>query len=160
MNSVTPIKNRNISFKKEDSAKELLVLIGCVLFSLFCVVSLFDRFPKDTKSVQNLQVGSGQHLVLKTFSGQFSKNNLLLNFPKENLHLTPFFFLPVAINYCEKPLLMSIKGIGPSLADRILETRNRVGVFSNAEDLLQVRGIGPIRLAKLKPYLSFITYHE
>jgi len=51
--------------------------------------------------------------------------------------------------------LVSLPGIGPKLAKRIIEYRERHGPFRRPEDLLEVKGIGPKRLRKIKPYLRF-----
>ena len=46
-----------------------------------------------------------------------------------------------------------LPGIGPALARRIVETRERLGRFSRPEDLLEVPGIGAKKLDSLRPYL-------
>jgi competence protein ComEA len=40
------------------------------------------------------------------------------------------------------------------LARRIVEHREAKGLFRQLDDLLQVKGIGPRLLARLKPHLS------
>ena len=45
------------------------------------------------------------------------------------------------------------QGIGPALAQRIIETRNS-GRFTSADDLLRVPGIGKAKLAKLRDYVE------
>ena len=46
--------------------------------------------------------------------------------------------------------LLSIPGIGPTLAQRILEQRMLSGPISHWEELDQVRGIGPATLKKIR----------
>lgn len=48
-----------------------------------------------------------------------------------------------------------LPGIGPRTAEAILEHRAAHGPFGAAEDLLAVRGIGPVTLARMKPWLRF-----
>jgi competence ComEA-like helix-hairpin-helix protein len=48
-----------------------------------------------------------------------------------------------------------LPGIGPGLAQRIIQTRQAHGPFTKAEELLKVPGIGPRSLTRLTPYLSF-----
>lgn len=46
--------------------------------------------------------------------------------------------------------LESLPGIGPALAKRIVESRNRDGPFRVPDDLLRVRGIGPRTLDRIR----------
>lgn len=59
----------------------------------------------------------------------------------------------VRINSASAGELQQLPGIGPALAQRIVETRNS-GRFSSAEDLLRVPGIGKAKLAKLRNYVE------
>ena len=59
----------------------------------------------------------------------------------------------VRINSASVSELQLLPGIGPALAQRIVETRNG-GRFTSAEDLLRVPGIGKAKLAKLRNYVE------
>ena len=59
----------------------------------------------------------------------------------------------VRINSASAGELQQLPGIGPALAQRIVETRNN-GRFTSAEDLLRVPGIGKAKLAKLRDYVE------
>ena len=50
--------------------------------------------------------------------------------------------------------LLSVRGIGPALATRILEARTRRGSFARLEELLEIEGIGEKSLARLRGYLT------
>ena len=56
----------------------------------------------------------------------------------------------ININTANKKELISIKGIGPVLADRIILKRP----FANLDDLLKIKGIGKKKLEKMKPRIS------
>jgi competence ComEA-like helix-hairpin-helix protein len=49
----------------------------------------------------------------------------------------------ININTATVEELTSLKGIGESLAQRIIDYREKSGPFENADDLLNVKGIGP-----------------
>lgn len=59
----------------------------------------------------------------------------------------------VRINSASAGELQQLPGIGPALAQRIVETRNN-GRFTSADDLLRVPGIGKAKLAKLRNYVE------
>lgn len=59
----------------------------------------------------------------------------------------------VRINSASAGELQQLPGIGPALAQRIVDTRSR-GRFTSAEDLLRVPGIGKAKLAKLRAYVE------
>ena len=59
----------------------------------------------------------------------------------------------VRINSAGVSELQQLPGIGPALAQRIVETRSR-GRFTSADDLLRVPGIGKAKLAKLRDYVE------
>ena len=60
----------------------------------------------------------------------------------------------VDLNTASRDQLMQVKGIGPSLADRIIEFRKEHGPFRRVDDLLKIRGVGEKSLAKLRPHLK------
>lgn len=59
----------------------------------------------------------------------------------------------VSINSASASELQQLPGIGPALAQRIVETR-KGGRFTSADDLLRVPGIGKAKLAKLRNYVE------
>lgn len=50
--------------------------------------------------------------------------------------------------------LDAINGIGPALAQRIVEYRDSNGPFTSVEDLQKVKGIGAALYAKITPYVT------
>jgi competence ComEA-like helix-hairpin-helix protein len=59
------------------------------------------------------------------------------------------FFQPIPINRAPLDVLVSLPGIGPVLAERIVARRKAHGPFGKMEELQQVAGIGPKKYAAL-----------
>jgi competence ComEA-like helix-hairpin-helix protein len=57
----------------------------------------------------------------------------------------------IDLNGATKAQLELLPGIGPALAQRILDQRAKLGRFASVDDLEGVRGIGPKVMAKLRP---------
>lgn len=56
----------------------------------------------------------------------------------------------VNINTASAEELQTLSGIGPSMAQSIIDERTKNGAFASAEDLMRVSGIGEKKLAKIK----------
>lgn len=59
----------------------------------------------------------------------------------------------VTVNQADAGELEALPGVGPVLAQRIIEHRDLHGPFSTPEDLLDVSGIGESILARLRPHI-------
>ncbi len=60
---------------------------------------------------------------------------------------------PININIADFNELVSIPGIGPSLAEAILGYRKTHGPFKEMSQLLQVKGIGKKKLQEIAKYV-------
>lgn len=59
----------------------------------------------------------------------------------------------VSINHADKETLMTLKGVGETVADRIITYRNEQGYFQNIEDIMEVNGIGIKTFEKMQSML-------
>jgi comEA protein len=59
----------------------------------------------------------------------------------------------IAINRADKNLLEQLPGVGPVLAKRILDFREKNGKFKTAEDLMKVKGIGNKTYDRISPFI-------
>jgi competence protein ComEA len=60
----------------------------------------------------------------------------------------------VNINTASVEQLTTLPGVGPKLAARIVEYRQKSGSFRATQDLLNVKGIGEKNFAKIESWLS------
>jgi comEA protein len=58
----------------------------------------------------------------------------------------------ININTALRTELMNLPGVGESTADKILQYRKQ-NPFKSIEDLMQVKGIGPKKFEKIRPYI-------
>ena len=59
----------------------------------------------------------------------------------------------ININTADKETLSQLSGVGPVIADRIIEYRDKNGAFKSVEEITEVKGIGPGILMKIKEYI-------
>lgn len=57
------------------------------------------------------------------------------------------------LNTADYADLLRLPGIGPVLARRIIDYRDRHGPFAAIDSLVQVSGIGAVKLEKLRPHV-------
>ena len=62
--------------------------------------------------------------------------------------------IPLSLNHCTQEELTHIKGIGPSLAQRIIKGRP----WKHVQDLIRLKGVGIKKLNKITPYLTLKSY--
>ena len=60
----------------------------------------------------------------------------------------------ISLNQAGAAALMSLPGIGPALADRIIAFRDQNGYFESVDDLARVQGIGPNQVERLRPLVA------
>ncbi len=85
----------------------------------------------------------------------------MVNFKKLCLGLILVLFLVgnvlaglVNLNTATKEELQTLPGVGPAVAQRIVEYRTKCGPFKSVDELLEIKGIGPKKLEKIKPLVT------
>jgi len=90
---------------------------------------------------------SEQRVLAIQYSGDYPE---IVNLPPEVANI---FFRPISVNRAGKNILSTLPGIGPVLADRIVQRRKEKGPFRSIDEILQIPGIGPGKLAQLLEYI-------
>lgn len=60
----------------------------------------------------------------------------------------------ININSANLQELQRINGVGPAIAQRIIDYRNTHGAFTQVDDLQKVRGIGPKTMERIRPQVT------
>jgi competence protein ComEA len=61
---------------------------------------------------------------------------------------------PVNLNTATAEQLATIPGVGPRMAERIIDYRQKNGGFKKVEDLMNVSGVGEKSFLKMKPLIT------
>lgn len=60
----------------------------------------------------------------------------------------------VNINTASATELQKLPGVGPSTAQKFIEYRTQIGRFASVEQVQDIKGIGPKKFAKLRPFIT------
>lgn len=97
-----------------------------------------------------LLAGAGLHFLLRIQSlNRFFYKDMLVSVESSQAQ-TP---VKVNLNTASADELTKLRGIGPSLAERIVAYRTEHGQFTSIEDLTKVKGIGKKKLQRIKGML-------
>ena len=102
----------------------------CSALALLCAASCV-RLPRQTATAGAAETHAGEPVAARAAT-------------------TP----PVNINRATRGELERLPGVGPALAQRIIEPRERHGAFRRVEHLLVVRGISERRFAGLRAHVT------
>ena len=116
---------------------------------LFTPDQLESRLPGTGPLVSQEAAGGAGSLVYAIQFDAGSPREVGLPPPVANI-----FFQPIPINRADKDILTSLPGVGPVLAERIVQHREEHGPFRAKNELLQIAGIGP---KKYETLVNWIT---
>jgi competence protein ComEA len=111
--------------------------------SAFVEAIKMDGSEAISNKLTEKKVASEQELL------DFSTNNLLKNSSSETILAEK----SIDINTADISLLKKLPGIGEKTAEKIIDLRDKKGKFTSIEDLLEIKGIGSIKLNKIKKYI-------
>jgi competence ComEA-like helix-hairpin-helix protein len=109
-----------------------------------------NSFLKPESGWTGLRVGNGRRLHIVADAGGIGRVRLGWMTVSRLLVLG----LSLDVNQASVEELILVPGISRRLAKRIIARRQRLGGFSRMEDLVDVKGIGPGSLRRLRQYLT------
>lgn len=77
-------------------------------------------------------------------------NYIIVDTP--DIEVTPYL---INVNTADRDELDILDGIGPAIAERIIEYRKNNGPFESADELAEISGIGPSTIANIRDYIEF-----
>ena len=140
------------------------LLLGCVLTSMG--VEFFTKADEPLQIPQPMVVG--QHILqnereTSSLQESVSKNKSVSNTNNELSKMERAYektdnekqklAFPININTANEKELDTLPGIGPAIARRIVEYRSSQP-FTKIEDIMQVKGIGEKKFAKIKELIT------
>lgn len=99
-------------------------------------------------SFQDFKLDDGMKITLNSVSG---KNDIIVTKIANTERLA--LGMPLDINQATEDDLFLVKGIGETTAKKILDLRNKLGRFSDINQLLEIKGIKEKKLTGIRKYL-------
>lgn len=117
------------------------------------------KVPKETRMYELLELAGGE-----TEEADLTRMNLASILTDAQKIIVPVMYIPteeestnpsvyqglVNINTATLEELQTLNGIGPSMAQKIVDYRNKNGYFLQIEDIMEVEGIGEGKFNKIK----------
>ena len=172
-------KAMNASEKRILKLAIILFTIGLVIRYLPWGLPSIDEFevgdavvvantsPALENKIQSAVAGADSHIVIdkveneaKNLAEPLAEEYLTANreppmAPEHHRKPKKKVELPLHINTASADDLCALKGVGPKLAEKIIERRNAAGPFKNPSDLKKVHGIGKKKLENLLHSIIF-----
>lgn len=124
------------------------------------IISIEVKGALDNPGVFNIEKGSSFNDLIEQLSLKENSDTSAIALDK-TLYNKQLIVIPettetilISINSANKEQLCTLPGIGPSLAQRIIDYRNNIGSFLNIEDIKNVSGIGDAKFNKIKQYIT------
>lgn len=114
--------------------------------------SIFSRLTHQSKYLKNNpEVG---HYVSNGYNGSETNSTNFVSTEDSYDKSKVLKLKSININTALSTELQRLPRIGPAIAKRILEYRDKRGSFKSIEELLNIKGIGEKTLENIKPYLK------
>lgn len=139
------------------------------LISVFCIGSIYSYFNAGKETDFNVFDYSSEEAIFDSLQN-LNKNNLELesNNIDSNQEVLDFnkrifedkeekknssSLTKINLNKANVKQLMTLPGVGEKTAQSIIDWRNKNGWFTSVNQLLEIKGIGQVKLEKIKQYI-------
>lgn len=112
-----------------------------------------ERLPNDSPST-NKTSGNPDAPIHASNNSTNSTNSTNSNNSSSARATSSTLPLIVDLNRATATDLDRLPGVGPATAKAIIDHRTRNGPFASVDDLLKVKGIGPAKLAEIRPWVK------
>jgi competence ComEA-like helix-hairpin-helix protein len=127
---------------------------GVVLFLLFSLLvgSIVEVFDKPTRTI----TAENEALVNEflEISQRLREEEEMAGAEADSLSEVPGGFTVLDLNSASVSELMELPRIGPVVASRIIEYREKNGKFMNVSDLTKVKGVGSVTLRRIESLVT------
>ena len=154
----------NLSEKAMNASEKRILKLAIILFTIGLTVRYL---PWGLPSIETFEVGDAI-IVANAPPGTFSDSPPVVDTnkiipiadpgPKSTEHhrkAKKKVTLPLHINTASADDLCALKGVGPKLAEKIIEQRTASGPFKGPADLKKVHGIGKKKLENMLQSIIF-----
>ena len=154
----------NLSEKAMNASEKRILKLAIILFTIGLTVRYL---PWGLPSIETFEVGDAI-IVANAPPGAFSDSPPVIDTnkiipiadpgPKSTEHhrkAKKKVTLPLHINTASADDLCALKGVGPKLAEKIIEQRTASGPFKGPADLKKVHGIGKKKLENMLQSIIF-----
>ena len=129
-------------------------------------IYMFDREPSLKELIANADYLKANLIDAKlcdAYPSVAQGTNVQISLENRNIHVStgpmPAAYkitlkIPISVNTASLEELDTIPGIGPGLAENIINYISLYGPFKKIEEIKNVPGMGKLRYLKIKPYIS------
>lgn len=134
-------------FTKQEKIVIIFLLLGLLIGAGLKILKI-DLVSKPVTAEQDLDCLE-QEILSK--ASEIDSNTALKN--QQPLQLAEHEKLAVNVNTADFDKLILLPHVGPVMAKRIIDFRNKNGYFKRPEELTKIKGIGDKTFEEIKPFI-------